>query len=181
MKITGRVLWVALFVLMTAGAAAAQDAAAPDSATTSPGGDEPSGRSAHSARYGVRAGYTDWDGLSQIHVGAHAYLGELWPNIEFTPNVELGFGGDAFVMTLNGDVTYLFTELVGFPWGLYGGGSLSFNLVDPQSGGTETDLGFSVLAGTTYTLANDHKAMAEIKFGIIDSPTFKITFGYTLF
>ena len=138
----------------------------------------------HSTNYppfGVRAGYTSWKNLDQFHFGGHVYLGELWPNVEFTPNVEVGFSDSATVLTINGDVTYLFTEFVGFPWGLYGGGSLSFNLMNPDVGDSETDLGLSGLFGTTYTFANDHKGMAEIRFGIMDSPSFKLTFGYTLF
>ena len=131
--------------------------------------------------FGIRAGYTNWESISQFHAGAHVYLGELWPNVEFTPNVEFGFGDDVFIMTLNADIAYLFTEFVSFPWGLYGGGSLSFNLVNPEGGDSSTDLGLSGLVGTTYTFANDHKGMAEIRFGIMDSPGFKLTFGYTLF
>ena len=135
----------------------------------------------HNTPFGIRAGYTNWKSYSQIHAGAHVYIGELWPNIEFTPNFELGFGDDVFITTLNGDLTYLFSEFVRYPWGLYGGGSLSFNLVTPKIGGTETDLGFSVLLGTRYTFHNDHIGMFELRAGIIDSPGIKLTFGYTLF
>jgi hypothetical protein len=142
---------------------------------------EPKTSKSSNTPIGIRAGYTNWKNWDQFHFGAHAYLGELWPNIEFTPNIELGFGDDVFTMTLNGDVTYLFSEFVGYPWGLYGGGSLSFNLVNPDVGDSITDLGFSVLAGTRYTFSNDHIGMFEIRAGIIDSPDIKLTFGYTLF
>ena len=130
---------------------------------------------------GIRAGYTNWKNLDQFHIGGHAYIGELWPNIELTPGAEFGFGDDVFIMTLNADLTYLFSEFVRYPWGLYGGGSLSFNLVNPGVGDSTTDLGFSVLAGTRYTFSNDHIGMFELKAGIIDSPDIKLTFGYTLF
>lgn len=138
-------------------------------------------KSSHNTPFGIRAGYTNWKNYDQFHFGGHAYIGELWPNIELTPNAELGFGDGAFIMTLNADVTYLFSEFVRYPWGLYGGGSLSFNLVNPDNAGTSTDLGFSVLAGTRYTFSNDHIGMFELRAGIIDSPDIKITFGYTLF
>lgn len=138
-------------------------------------------RSVNNTPFGIRAGYTSWKDLEQFHVGGHVYLGELWPNVEFTPNLEVGFGDGATVMTLNGDLTYQFTEFVVSPWGLYGGGSLSFNWVKPDNGDSGTDLGLSALAGTTYLFANDHKGMAELRFGIMDSPSFKLTFGYTLF
>lgn len=137
--------------------------------------------SAHDTPFGVRAGYTNWRSYSQPHVGGHAYIGELWPNIEFTPNFELGFGDNVFIMTLNGDLTYLFSDFVRHPWGLYGGGSLSFNLVNPKIEKTRTDIGFSVLLGTRYTFSNDHIGMFELRAGVIDSPHIKATFGYTLF
>jgi hypothetical protein len=138
-------------------------------------------KSSHNTPFGIRAGYTNWKSYDQFHFGGHAYLGELWPNIEFTPNVEVGFGNDVFIMTLNADVTYLFSEFVRYPWGLYGGGSLSFNLVNPGVGDSTNDLGFSVLAGTRYSFSNDHIGMFEIRAGLIDSPDIKLTFGYTLF
>ena len=186
MKISGRIFLIALFILSSACAALAQDEPAePDTGkvdnevghvstqtkTSTPG----------NSPFGVRAGYTSWKSVNQGHFGAHLYLGELWPNVEFTPNVEIGLGDDVFIMTFNGDITYLFTEFFSHPWGLYGGGSLSFNLVNPQLGDTETDLGLSGLVGTKYTFANDHVGMAEIRIGIMDSPHFKLTFGYTLF
>lgn len=138
-------------------------------------------RSPNNTPFGIRAGYTHWKDINQAHAGAHVYLGELWPNVEFTPNVEFGFGDSVFIMTLNADITYLFTEFVRYPWGLYGGGSLSFNLVNPELGDNTTDLGLSALIGTKYTFANEHKGMLEVRFGIMDSPAIKATIGYTLF
>jgi len=185
MKIPGRIILLPLIVLFIASVALGQTEPVPEESgqvenevgvTSS----APTG-SSHSTPFGIRAGYTSWKGVNQGHIGAHVYLGELWPNVEFTPSAEFGFGDDVFIMTLNGDVTYLFTEFVQYPWGLYGGGSLSFNLVDPQLGDAETDLGLSGLVGMKYTFANEHKGMVEIRFGIMDSPSFKLTFGYTLF
>jgi hypothetical protein len=180
----GRMLLVAGVALGVAGAAVGQtepatgdvDQVALESDTSTTGA-----RSPLNTPFGLRAGYTSWKSVDQVHVGGHVYLGELWPNVEFTPNIEFGFGDETFIMTLNGDLTYLFSEIVGFPWALYGGGALSFNLVNPESGDTQTDLGLSGLVGTRYTFANDHRGMAEIRFGIMDSPAFKLTFGYTLF
>jgi hypothetical protein len=167
MKIPGWICLLALIILPAAGAAQTSPVAR--------------SRAVNHTPFGIRAGYTSWKSLDQIHVGGHFYLGEIFPNVEFTPGVEVGFGDSATVMALNGDVTYLFTEFVGYPWGLYGGGSLAFILVNPDFGDSDTDLGLSGLVGTTYTFANDHKGMAEVRFGIMDSPSFKLTLGYTLF
>jgi len=189
MKILGRICLLLLIVLVAAGVSFGQtdpveeDMGQVEAETNEPAEASPktASRSVNHTPFGIRAGYTSWKNIDQFHVGGHVYLGELWPNVEFTPNIEVGFGDSVTILTLNGDLTYLFTEFFGFPWGLYGGGSLSFNYVNPDLGDSETDLGLSGLVGTTYTFANDHKGMAEIRFGIMDSPDFKLTFGYTLF
>ena len=129
---------------------------------------------------GLRAGYTKWDDINQFHVGGHVKLGDLFPNIAFTPGLEVGFGDNVTVFVVNGDLYYRATELMAKPWGLYGGGSLSFNWVNHDLG-SETDLGLSLLAGTTYELAGGNEVLGEIRFGILDSPDFKLTFGYTFF
>lgn len=131
--------------------------------------------------FGVRGGYTGWDGISQIHLGAHLKLGELFPNVDFTPNVEAGFSDNITIITVNGDLAYNFTEFVGQPWNLYGGGSMSFNYYDPDNFDSETDIGLSALLGLEYALNNDHEAMVEIRVGLVDSPDFKLTFGFTFF
>ena len=57
----------------------------------------------------------------------------------------------------------------------------SINTFKPDAGDTATDIGLSALLGLVRTLASGHRAMAEIRAGLIDSPGFKLTFGYTLF
>jgi len=131
--------------------------------------------------YGFRAGYTSWNGLNQIHIGAHLKLGEIFPNVQFTPNLEAGFGDGANIVTVNGDVVYSFTEFFEHPWNLYGGGALSFNYLNPDGFGSTTDLGLSAVVGMERTLANGHESLVEIRVGIMDSPDFKLTFGYTFF
>jgi hypothetical protein len=193
MKIQGRICLFLLITLFAAGSSFGQtDPIEENPVEESPAGENPaetpaeapaqkSSGSGGTPKFGVRAGYTSWESINQFHVGAHYYLGEIWPNFEFTPNIEVGFGDSVTIVTVNGDLAYNFTEFFSFPWSVYGGGSLSFNYVNPDWGDSNTDIGFSGLVGTTYTLANDHKAMAEIRFGIIDSPGFKLTFGYSLF
>ena len=130
---------------------------------------------------GVRVGYTDWDNVSQMHFGAHAKTGELFPNVDFTPGLEMGFGDDITIMTFNGDLAYKFTELMEAPWGLYAGGSLSLNYLNPRHLESDIHLGLSGLLGFTRLLSGGDELMLEARFGILDSPDFKITFGYTFF
>ncbi|MBU8871050.1 MAG: hypothetical protein KOO60_09340 [Gemmatimonadales bacterium] len=128
---------------------------------------------------GVRCGLTDWNRIDQIHLGMDARMGEIFPSVEFTPNVELGLGDNATILTINGDVAYQFTELVTSPWGMYGGGALSIHFMDVYDR-ADTDLGLNALFGFTKIFTNGHRGMAEIRLGVIDSPDFKLTFGYSL-
>jgi hypothetical protein len=130
---------------------------------------------------GVRAGYTSWESINQFHFGGHAKLGDLFPNVALTPNLELGFGDSATVVAVNGDLVYRFTELANAPWGPYAGGCLSFIFVDRNDEGSDTDLGLSGVVGTTYALTGGNEIFAEVRFGIMDSPGFKATVGYTFF
>lgn len=148
--------------------AQAQDAAPDDSA-------------ANTTIFGFRAGYTSWNGVHQPHWGAHLKLGEVFPNIQFTPSLEFGFGDNTTIFTANGDLAYGFTELVAYPWNVYGGGSLSFNTFNPKGSSVQTDLGLSAIAGLERTFSDGNQGLVELRFGIMDSPSFKLTFGYTIF
>lgn len=136
---------------------------------------------APSTPIGVRMGVTSWNSITQVHLGAHTDLGEIAPNVALLPNFEVGIGDDHTVLAFNGDLVYRFTELVSSPWGLYGGGCLSFLVVDGPGDGSETDLGISLVTGMTYLAPNGHTSMMELRFGVMDSPDFKFTVGYSLF
>jgi hypothetical protein len=131
--------------------------------------------------FGPRAGYTSWDSLNQAHIGAHLKLREVFPNVNFTPNVEAGFGDSFTLVAFNGDLAYSFTEFVAYPWNLAAGGSLGLFYLNPDPGAADTQLGLSALIGLERSLANDHQVMFEIRVGLMDSPNLKFTFGYTLF
>lgn len=130
---------------------------------------------------GPRVGYTHWDGINQMHFGGHAKLGELFPNVELNPGIEMGFGAGFTIITINGDLVYKFTELTTSPYGLYGGGSLSLNYLDHDLLDGNMDLGLSALIGSTHEMSNGDEILGEIRLGILDSPGFKLTFGYTFF
>lgn len=130
---------------------------------------------------GLRVGYTSWDDIGQMHFGAHAKLGDVFPNIQLVPGVEMGFGDDVTLLTMNGDLSYRFTELTSYPWEIYGGGSLSLNFIKPKDFDGDWQLGFSGLIGLNKALGNGDEIMLETRLGILDSPGFKITLGYTFF
>jgi hypothetical protein len=130
---------------------------------------------------GLRVGYTSWESARQVHFGGQADLGEFIENLSFVPSVELGLGDNLTVVAINGDVRWAFTEMVGDPWGLYGGGSLGLIWTDWPDADANTDLGLSVLGGLTRRFANGHDGLLEVRLGLLDSPGCKVTFGYSLF
>jgi len=134
-----------------------------------------------SLAFGLRAGYTNWDNLDQFHFGAHLKVGEILPNVFFTPNVELSFGSAANIYIFNADVAYSFTEFVSSPWNLYGGGAFSLNFVKFDGIDTDSSIGLSALIGLEYALSNGHQTLVELRAGLMDSPDLKLTFGYTFF
>ncbi len=129
--------------------------------------------------WGVRAGYqVDPD---QPFFGAHADLGELVENLHFIPNVTIGFGDDATLLSISPDLSYWFpVEGVG---SLYAGGLLAFQWfkydleVDlPGIDDTDTELGFHAITGLVL---NEAPIFFEANIGIEDTPDFKLAVGYT--
>lgn len=166
-----------LIVLLGAGTVAAQS---PETVTPAPASNEGSSGGLPFPT-GLRAGYTSWEDYSQAHFGVHAKLGDLFPNVQLTPSLEMGFGDDLTLVTLHGDLAYRFTELVSFPWELYTGGCLALNYINPEVVDSDFQLGLSGVIGLSKSLGNGDDIMLEARLGILDSPGFKLTLGYTFF
>ncbi|PID78560.1 hypothetical protein CSA17_03505 [bacterium DOLJORAL78_65_58] len=129
--------------------------------------------------FGARVGYTSWDDVHQMHVGGHAILAEIFPNVDYTPSLEVGLGDDLTLLTLNNDLTYRFTELTTAPWGLYGGGGLGLHRLQSDDRDGDAELGLSAVVGSTYELAGGNRLRAEVRIGLMDTPDLKLTIGYT--
>jgi hypothetical protein len=120
--------------------------------------------------WGLRTGYSvDPD---QFYVGAHAGVGPLVGNLWLRPNLEIGFGDDVTVISINAELAYWFPTKSA--WRLYLGGGPGLNIFDYDSG-SETRGGLNLLFGV------GHRGgfFGEVKAGLFDSPEFKIGFGYT--
>ncbi|MBN2337401.1 MAG: hypothetical protein JXP48_02575 [Acidobacteria bacterium] len=128
-------------------------------------------------RFGVRAGAgVDPD---QFHFGGHLVSEPLLANLTFRPNLEIGVGSNVTGVAANFEFAY------GIPLpkrdlSLYIGAGPALNVYrfgdsDGRDGRTDAGGGFNVLVG----LEQSKGLMAEIKVGMIDSPEFKFTVGYT--
>jgi hypothetical protein len=132
--------------------------------------------------YGPRLGYTHDDAFDQVHLGGQAWIRDLIdPNVVLLPSVELGFGDDATVFALNGDVVYEFTELAQDPWSFYAGGGLGFIRWD-SGDFDDTDIGLNLVGGATYDLAGGTRELfGELRLGVEDTPDLKLTFGLNFY
>lgn len=128
-------------------------------------------------RFGVRAGAgVDPD---QFHFGGHLVSEPLLANLTFRPNLEIGVGSNLTGVAANFEFAY------GIPLpkrdlSLYIGAGPALNVYrfggsDVRESDTDAGGGFNVLVG----LEHDKGLMGEIKVGMIDSPEFKFTVGYT--
>jgi hypothetical protein len=131
--------------------------------------------------FGPRVGYTHDSGLDQFHFGGQAWIADVFANtIVILPSVELGVGDGATLLAINGDFVYEFTEFAQNDWGFYAGAGLALNRWDIGDY-SNTDFGLNVLGGVTRKLAGSKTAFGEFRFGLEDSPDFKLTFGLNFF
>ncbi|MFH1219697.1 MAG: hypothetical protein V1694_04515 [Candidatus Eisenbacteria bacterium] len=137
-------------------------------------------------------GFRGWGprvGLSldpdQVHFGAHLDFGNFAEHVRFQPNVELGFGDDWKIYTVNAEAAYRFRSSWDV-WTPYLGGGLGANIKSFDNGehnNSETDLGVNLLGGIEKGLANGDRFFIEAKFSLNDNdmPNAKITIGWTFY
>jgi hypothetical protein len=121
--------------------------------------------------FGIRGGASV--NPNQLYLGAHVEAGPLVDRVYFRPNVEVGFGDDLTLTTINLEFLYRH-PLPRSEWGIYGGGGPAINFYN-FDGGDETEAGFNLLFG----LEHDRGLFTEVKAGLGDSPDLKIGVGYT--
>lgn len=91
--------------------------------------------------WGLRAGVSD--DPDQVVLGVHADFGEIFANLRFQPNVEVGLGDDATVVSLTAPVFY--RALVNNDFTFYGGGGATLGAVDRDfEDGREEDTEFEI-------------------------------------
>jgi hypothetical protein len=125
--------------------------------------------------FGLRAGVTA--DPNQFHFGGHFVSDALAGNLNFRPNIEIGVGRDVTTIVANFEFAYRIPvpkkEVSAY---LGAGPALVVSRFgkSPRSS-THTGGGFNVLIG----LEHKKGLFGEVKAGVIDSPEFKFTVGYT--
>jgi hypothetical protein len=119
----------------------------------------------------------------QFHFGAHLDFGNFARHVRFQPNVELGFGDDVKLLTVNAEAAYRFSSHwdVWTPYlgGGFGANIKSYDLAEHHD--SQTDLGVNLLGGIEKGLSNGDRFFIEGKFSLNDVPDAKITIGWTFY
>ena len=134
---------------------------------------------ANELAFGPRVGYTHDTELDQFHFGAHMIVQHLTTNLHVIPSVELGVG-DGTLLAVNGDLVYEFTELASGRWSFYAGGGPVLTYYT-NSGFDSTDFALNLVAGSTFDVGATRELLGEVRLGLEDAPTLKLTLGLTFF
>lgn len=135
-------------------------------------------------------GFRGWGprvGLSvnpdQVHFGGHLDFGQFAKHVRFQPNVEVGFGDNVDLFTVNAEAAYRFSAQWDV-WSPYLGGGVGANIKrfnNSSDKETETDLGVNLLGGIEKGLASGDRFFIEGKFSLNDVPDAKVTVGWTFY
>ncbi len=128
---------------------------------------------------GPRLGYTHDTHLDQVHAGLHVVARNLAPNLHLVPSFEVGWG-DGTLVALNGDLVWEFTEMASGGWSYYAGGGPV--LTRYRHGRFKSDdFALNLVVGVTRELRARSSFLTEVRLGLEDAPTLKITAGVTFF
>ncbi len=108
--------------------------------------------------------------------GIHFRTDPLAEQLYFVPSGEVGFG-DVTMLAFNADLHYVFeTHSKLSP---YAGGGMTVNWFDTQ-GGSDTEVGGSVLGGLLLGQTSMGRMFFEMKLGLGDVPDAKLLVGWNL-
>src|SRR5262249_1622383 len=121
-------------------------------------------------------------GPDQIVFGGQMIIGEIAPSLTFDPNLELGFGDHATVISANMDLHYHFA-IQGSPWRPYVGAGVGINFVEvdlppPFDNTSDTEVGGNLIVGAGVPTSAGNRFFGELKLGIGDSPDLKLMAGW---
>jgi len=129
--------------------------------------------------YGPQFGFSTDPG--QVVVGGHLSLGDVAPDLDFVPSLDLGFGDGLTVFSLNGDFHYRF-RLSGATWQPYAGAGVSLHHASADNGGfggSATVGGGSLIGGAEVPTSSGNRFYVEARFGVGDGPSFKALAGWS--
>ena len=130
--------------------------------------------------FGPHLGFSQ--GPDQIVFGGHLQWGDIAPHLDFVPGVDLGFGDNATIVSVNGDFHYRLDTRT--QWQPYVGGGVGIHFVSfdnpgPGPDNSETQGGGHFIAGADVATKGSSRFFAELKLGFGDSPDFRALAGWS--
>lgn len=115
----------------------------------------------------------------QFVIGAQTVLGHIAkpPSPRFSPSVDIGFGDNVTVITLNPD----FRVMVSPPRSnafVYLQAGPTISIVDPKHGDGDTDIGLTISGGVNFPMGATNFYSLEGRIGIGDVPDVRILLGF---
>jgi len=130
--------------------------------------------------FGPHFGFSS--GPDQFVVGGQLQWGDVAPSLDFVPSVDLGFGDNTTLISVNGDFHYRLDTRT--KWQPYVGGGVgihffSFDNPGPGLDSSDTRAGGHFIAGADVATEGHSRFFAELKLGLGDSPDFKVLAGWS--
>jgi hypothetical protein len=113
----------------------------------------------------------------QFVVGGHLQWGDVAPQLDFVPGIDLGFGDNTTLVSLNGDFHYRINTQT--QWQPYVGGGVGIHFFSFDNGGSDTRAGGHFIAGADVATKGHSRFFAEMKLGFGDSPDLKVLAGWS--
>ncbi|GAB4317871.1 MAG: hypothetical protein Kow0074_06730 [Candidatus Zixiibacteriota bacterium] len=125
--------------------------------------------------FGPRGGYSfDPD---QLVLGLQAELFPVMVVFDFVPSIDIGFGDDLTVTTINGDLQYNFPSLPSTNVSIFVLGGPTIARINPDNGQSNTEVGLSLGGGLRVPLTGPASYYGEVRFGFGDVPDLKAMVG----
>jgi hypothetical protein len=146
-----------------------------------PGGSDAAAEELQLSRYGARFGLSS--DPDQLTLGAYAGFGELAPDLQLRPSLDVGFGDDILSVIANADLQYFFSIRDARLSPYFGGGlGIAYYDFDLPEGArnfddSTTEIGVNLYVGAEKQLGNYKTAHLELRVGIDEMPDLKVTFG----
>jgi hypothetical protein len=129
--------------------------------------------------YGPQFGFTS--SPDQFFIGGHLKWGGVAQQLDFVPGIDLGFGDNSTIVSLNGDFHYrLATKTT---WRPYLGAGVGIHFVSEDNSGPTTDnsntvTGGQFIAGADVLAKGGSRFFTELKLGFNNSPDMKVVAGF---
>lgn len=127
--------------------------------------------------YGLRAGASLDDELTQFLVGGQLDLGRPYDNLRVQSLLTVGFGDDALSFLVGGEAHYLFPVSSSSRVEPYAGGGVGLHHINFDDAGDSTEAALLLTAGFDVPAGRWWGYFAEARFVLADEQVFRLEGG----